>query len=70
MPVICKRFNKNVEPGNETAMSESTDVRSTIICDPTYIHSYITTSNLLTIRRRSDQAGSLQIDFCSERMIY
>lgn len=69
MPVICKRFNKNVGAGNETAMSESTDVRSAIMYDPTYIHSYITTSNdLLTIRRRSDQAGGLQIDFCSKRI--
>lgn len=69
MPVICKRFNKNVGAGNETAMSES-DVRSTIMYDPIYIHSYITTSNdLLTVRRRSDQAGGLQVDFCSERMI-
>jgi len=52
-------------------MSESTDMRSTIMYDPTYTHSYIMISNnLLTIRWRSDQAGSLQIDFCSERMIY
>jgi len=52
-------------------MSTSTDVRSTIMYDPTYIHPYFMISNdLLTIRRRSDQAGSLQIDFCSERVIY